>query len=284
VKRHLLLLAAMATCALVAGGGASAWASEAPTWLVSNTRYDCIKMLGGAYRSLTECLGGPKGGAEAWEREALPHVSGELKETQLVPATLLATDFTFRVPLTTITILCTHVTIDASLTGVRHGHAFFGALVSIECHVVGRTRAECHVTGIGDHEEEITMSVAGETIYLGSKEEAESEKGRMGELIEPPEGTKFTELELDGTNCPALEDPGKLEGDFAGEITPVSSMTKAGALSFPSEPIVVAWRWKKKGEVEKVNPALKMFGMTGGEATGKFTLEFGGFEWELMTS
>lgn len=281
---HLPLLASATMCVLVAWGGANAWA-EAPTWLVSGTRFDCVKMAGGVYKSLRECLGGPAGGSEAWERQTLLLASGTLGETQIVLGSLLTRDFTLRSARLGVGILCSNVTAQPYITG-GHRHSVFGVMFGIECRVLNRTSAQCQVSSVGEPAGSIAMSISSENVYLGSKEEAESETGKLGELFEPrEEGGSIAELRLSGMECPEVsENPSKLEGDFIGEVTPVNSMTKTGTLNFPLTQIAVGFRWKKKGEVEKVVPMFKMFGTTEGEASGKFTLELGGGEWELMSS
>jgi hypothetical protein len=77
-----------------------------------------------------------------------------------------------------------------------------GIILKRECTIEGKTETECHVNSPGEPAGSITYAVKSVLVYIGTKEEAKKEEGKLGDLLEPEEGTTFVTIEVAGTNCP----------------------------------------------------------------------------------
>jgi hypothetical protein len=268
MRRLVLAIAAMCLSLGLAGTSARA---AGPMWLANGERFNCERLEAGVhtYKTVLECLGGHE---EAGERRWLRNThseSGVLEEDQgLVALALNAGSFTLKGG-SAIAIVCHHMhaalTLDGGEPGKGHGQLDF-----VECEVEGHP--SCTVKSTGSTGGSIAMTAKLELIYLGTKKQAEKERGPEGVLFSPESGAKFVTLELSGSGCPVFtEGEREVKGSFIGEVANVGTMAKDDNLIFPAGPIETGWRWlkKEKGKVEEVEAVLKAFGVVKAALSGE---------------
>jgi len=279
---RLVALMVSATCVFLILGAASALASG-PLWLVKGMRFDCEKVIppNGVYKSLLECLGGPvnPSGAKEWSPLLLTR-NGRLTLDQGA-RTLLKGKLIIKFG-SLLTIVCKNVIIHKTLVGGNPGRAHL-VILKRECEVEGHP--SCTVNSVGEPAGSIVYEAKGELVYLGTKEEAEKEEGKLGLLMVPEEGETFTTIEVGGSGCPLFtKGEEELQGSAIAEVTPVNATATAGKEILPATTINHGWKWISKGKVKEVTAELDAFGILEAAPSGELEGEIeGGEEWGAST-
>jgi len=169
-----------------------------------------------------------------------------------------------------ITIVCKSANNTGTIIGGSPGTDKVTVVFS-ECAVEGYSLCTVHSPGKAGGSIEVVANT--ELIYLGTKEEAEKEEGKLGDRFTPPTGNIFVEIVTEGTCPPLTKGTNKVEGSVIGEVTPVNTEKEKGTLTFPTPAIGKGWQWIKMGEVKEVKSSLKVFGILTAEEIGEESVE-----------
>jgi hypothetical protein len=274
----LMLLVVLATGAQAGGGG------EGPDWMLVKGR-DC-SWVGeghtGKYKDEEECHKQENGGeyVGGWEETVLLDkvLSGE--ELKLV-AKLATSTFVFKTA--ALTIECTGAPANGMIIGGAPG------LDDLEIHFEGCkavSHPSCTVKSSGASSGTILFPAKGELVYIGTKKEAEEERGALGDRFTPRTGESFATVELLGSSCPLFtKGEREIKGSVIAEAYPVEKFASVEKLIFPSTSIKEGYSWLKTGEVKAVTSAVGFLGVVEAKLTGEESaeLEIGG-EWGTADS
>jgi hypothetical protein len=130
------------------------------------------------------------------------------------------------------------------------------------CKVAGRSEAECHVESVSAGKGNIKTNALSELVYIGSKAEALDELGKVGDLYSPTLAEKglFATLAVEGSACPTVKGSHNLEGNFVGEASPSSEVTKSNKVVFPLTAVATAYKWTGAEKITTVEPKLTIYG------------------------
>lgn len=162
----------------------------------------------------------------------------------------------------------------AKITGAEPG-TDSESLVYTGCHQKGNTACEARTKGGGTAEQIETVALKSELVFA-TKAGSEKGEGGVDTLFKPASGSTFVEVEMKGSNCPALSEA-KITGSVAAEngaaaveptltapTTPITSVFKAGGTK-------VAVSLKAFGFVEAAYigvAKIKLTGVHAGETLG----------------
>jgi hypothetical protein len=214
----------------------------------------------GEYPSRLRCLDKEEKGTykPGWSRIEERHYRLEPFETLALEAINVGVT-SFKSSVATAT--CTSASVAGNIEGGAPGTGT-DTMTFTGCKVEGKTEAECNVRSVGEPVGTEKIKVNTELVYLGSKEEASKEEGKVGALLKPSTGSTFVELEFAGTHCPlGVEGKHKVLGSALAELSPVGGVAMIAHLILPSEALGHAFTWKKEGEVSEVKPKLTLLGV-----------------------
>lgn len=278
--RRMLIIGLLTTVGCIVAGllAATALAEEkgGPLWLAKGLRFVCKEGANAAkpkFETLLDCIANtPLDPAGAWEYEAITESEDvPVREMQVVDAVATNVGAYKLKAGTLITISCTTVKAPVQLEGgmPAAGHT---QIKYSGCSVEGHPL--CEVNSPGAAADTIETDASMEVIYLGSKAEAETEKGKLGAIFRPEVGEVFVTLDIGGEECPPFTmGEEKIKGTMIGELSPTNSMQKIGKVIFPATAIKKGYRWIKKGEVAEVTAKLSAFGVIEVTQSGESQVE-----------
>jgi hypothetical protein len=266
--RSLIAASAVTMLALGALAASSAWATKPPHWQSASKTRACIGALFTKYSTQANCelrVNSPV--VFGWEViwglfDANKGAPKEIKKAAQKFATAKES------------VECTAVEATGGLFDLEESTEKQGRsvkkLIYSGCKVYAGEFKEvltgCKVTSIngGKAGESgvIKMETEGESVFIGSKEAAEKNTAKTGELSIPAaEAAAFATLDFTGIGCSPIGES-ELKGSTLAEVEKEGKEEEWDYLILPSSPLSACFKWTSKGLVACEGVGLKLFGVS----------------------